>query len=163
MEDVAAKIEQIVAPQAEARGLEIVDVEWKRGPGKHLLRIYIDSPGGVNVDDCAEFSQAISRLLDQAETVPGRYMLEVSSPGIERRLHRAKDFQRFVGSQVHVKTRKPRDGQRNFTGELVEATADEAVIAIDDWRLRLPYDELEKANLVVRDPFKGTGTGRASK
>ncbi|MBI1964927.1 MAG: ribosome maturation factor RimP [Betaproteobacteria bacterium] len=115
-------------------------------PGR-LLRLYIDKPGGVNVDDCAAVSQQVGRLLAVERVDYDR--LEVSSPGLDRLLRKEGDFARFVGHKARVRVRVPMDGQRNFTGVVREAGAGRVRIEVDDGRtLSLELGNVETARLV---------------
>jgi ribosome maturation factor RimP len=143
--EVAEQVRALVEPNLSAHNVELVDVE--HAPG--LLRITIDRSGGVDLNAVTEISEDISSLLDNAEFIPEHYTLEVSSPGIERPLRNPEHFQRFVGSQVNVKTRvayqTPTGKQRRFTGELKSANDTEVVV--DD--ISIPYEDIERARLVV--------------
>src|SRR5690554_2185188 len=110
VEIVAELAEQLAAPLR----LEIVDVEFRREPGGRVLRVFIDKPGGVTLDDCQALSRRLSAKLDEVDPIEESYNLEVSSPGIERPLTKPKDYIRFAGHRVHVRTYGPVDGRRNF-------------------------------------------------
>ena len=113
------KIREIAERVAQSSGLELVDVELHGGGKARMLRIYIDKPGGVTHDDCANFSREAGTIFDVEEAVPGgSYTLEVSSPGLDRKLSTADDFERFVGSLLKVMTREPINGNRYFEGRL---------------------------------------------
>src|ERR687883_187690 len=102
-EDIASKIEEIAQRVAASEGLELVEVEVKGGGGSRLVRIYIDKPTGVTHADCEMVSQQVGTILDVEDVVPGgRYTLEVSSPGIERKLLKPQDYQRFQGKKAKV-------------------------------------------------------------
>jgi ribosome maturation factor RimP len=125
-------------------GYELVGTE--RPGGGRLLRIYIDKPGGINVDDCAAVSNQVTRVLD-VENV--RYdRLEVSSPGLDRLLKGERDFARFAGQKARVKTRMPVDGQRNFVGTLCEAGAGRVQLEVEGRVLSLEIGNVETARLV---------------
>jgi ribosome maturation factor RimP len=105
-------------------GMELVDIEYKREGRAMVLRVYIDKPGGVNLDDCADVSRELSTLLDVEDVVPGRYLLEVSSPGLNRPLTKESDYLRYVGRLVKIRTRQltPDDKgnmRKTFFGELL--------------------------------------------
>jgi len=112
-------VREVVERVAVSNGLEVVEVEL-RGAGKsRMLRIFIDKPGGVTHEDCANLSREVGTILDVEDTIPGgQYLLEVSSPGLDRKLSRPADFERFVGSRVKLTTREPIDGNRHFEGQL---------------------------------------------
>jgi len=125
-------------------GYELAGVERPARGG--LLRVYIDKPGGVNVDDCAAVSQQLSRVLAVENVSYDR--LEVSSPGLDRLLRKERDFARFTGQKARVKMRIPLDGQRNFTGVLREAGAGRVELEVDGKVLSLALGDMETARLV---------------
>jgi len=113
------KIREIAGRVARSSGLELVDLELQGGGKARMLRIYIDKPGGVTHEDCANFSREAGTIFDVEDVVGGgSYTLEVSSPGLDRKLSTADDFERFVGSLVKVTTRDPINGNRYFEGRL---------------------------------------------
>jgi ribosome maturation factor RimP len=113
------KVREVVDRVAQSSGLEVVDVELHGGGKARMLRIYIDKPGGVTHEDCASFSREVGTIFDVEDVVPGgSYMLEVSSPGLDRRLSRPEEYQRFTGSLVKLMTRDPVNGNRHFEGRL---------------------------------------------
>jgi ribosome maturation factor RimP len=137
----------LAEPVAIERGLELVDVEFQAQGRRAVLRLYLDRPGGVSLDDLAEVSREVSDVLDAHDAVPGQYTLECSSPGINRRLRKAEDFARFCGKSVRVRTSTPIAGSRNFSGLLVAATSD--AIEIEDparGRLEVPLRSIERAH-----------------
>jgi len=138
--DVTGRVQELVVPLLDAQGLELVDVE----AGPSLVRISIDKPGGIDLDTVAQASQQISELLDQADPLPGRYSLEVSSPGVERPLRTPEQFQRFVGSTVNVKTTPGTEGDRRVQGRL--DGADELGITVDG--RHIAYADVERARTV---------------
>ena len=113
------KVQEIAERVAASSGLEVVEVEM-HGGGKHrMLRFFIDKPGGVTHEDCADFSREVGTILDVEDAVPGgAYMLEVSSPGLDRKLAKASDYERFQGSVLKVSTHQPVEGNRHFEGRL---------------------------------------------
>lgn len=112
-------VEEIVRRVAESLALEVVEVEMRGGGKSRMLRITIDKPGGVTHDDCANISREVSTILDVEDAIPGgAYTLEVSSPGLDRRLQKPADFERFTGSLVKVMTRQPVNNNRHFQGRL---------------------------------------------
>ncbi len=124
-------------------GYELVDLEHTRGG---LIRIFIDRPGGVNVDDCASVSNHLTRLFAVEDVDYSR--LEVSSPGLDRPLRRAQDFRRFAGEKVQVRMRVPIDGRKNFVGVLRGATDAELELEVDGTLVSLNLAQLDKARLV---------------
>src|SRR5271169_3140900 len=118
-EDVASKIEEIAQRVAGSEGLEVVEVEVKGGGNQRFVRISIDKPDGVTHGDCELVSQQVGTILDVENVVPGgRYTLEVSSPGLERKLSKPLDFERFQGKKVKIGLREPIDGRRHWEGTL---------------------------------------------
>ncbi len=148
MRDVAPALRGRLESGVQALGFELVDVELMGGRQHQTLRVYIDSPQGVTVDDCADVSRQLSAILDVEDPFPGSYTLEVSSPGLDRPLVTPADFRRFQGAVVKIRLLQPQDGRRNFTGRLVEATAEAAVVEVDGARFSLPFDVIERARLV---------------
>ena len=118
MKKITEIVRELAQPVAEENGCELWDVEYVREAGQWYLRLYLDKEGGVNILDCEAVSRKVSDLLDEADPIESSYMFEVSSAGAERALKRPGDFERFMGSAVLVKTYKPRDGRKEFTGTL---------------------------------------------
>jgi len=113
------RVREIAERVAASAGLEIVEVELRGGGKARMLRIYIDKPGGVTHEDCANLSREVGTILDVEDVIPGAsYLLEVSSPGLDRKLSRPADYERFTGSRVKVMTRQPVNGSRHFEGRL---------------------------------------------
>ena len=137
---VSDRVRDVVEAPLEASGLELVDVEHTGA----LLRVTVDRPGGVDLDAISEASGLVSEALDRTDVVPGRYVLEVSSPGVERPLRTPAHFHRFVGTRVSVLTRPDTEGERRVEGEL-EAADDEGVVVAGR---RLAYPEIERARTV---------------
>lgn len=129
LDNVKAICERVAADG----GLEVVEVEM-RGSGKaRALRIFIDKPEGVTHEDCASFSREVSRIFDVEDAIPGdSYTLEVSSPGLDRKLYKAADYTRFQGSMVKLSTYEPINGNRHFMGRLVSFTGDRLTLDLDE-------------------------------
>ena len=117
--DVSAVGGGIALPIVADLGLELVDVEWVKEASHWYLRLYIDKPGGVTLDDCEAVSRAVSERMDAVDPIPEQYLFEVSSPGLERPLKKDADFARFVGQMVEVSTYAAVEGQRRWRGELL--------------------------------------------
>jgi ribosome maturation factor RimP len=148
-EAVASKIEDIARRVAESEGLEVVEVEVKGGGAHRLVRISIDKPDGVTHGDCELISQQVGTILDVEDVVPGgRYTLEVSSPGVERKLVKPLDYQRFQGKKAKVTLREPVEGRRNWEGTL--GGLEDGVIRLNvdpGHAVCFPFDMVQKANL----------------
>ena len=131
-------------------GFELVDLEFAQSEENSLLRLYIDREEGVNLDDCTHVSRMFGALLDVEDPIPGRYSLEISSPGLNRRLSRMKDFQCRLGEMVKVKLAVPLNGRRRFKG-LLRGCQDEPLtvtIEIAGETFDVPLDETSRCNLV---------------
>ncbi|HKZ10419.1 MAG TPA: ribosome maturation factor RimP [Rhodanobacteraceae bacterium] len=144
-----------VAPALAELGLECLGVEWNAGHGGGLLRVYIDSlqhdgdaANAVSVDDCEAASREISALLDVEDPIPGHYVLEVSSPGIERPLFNAAQFGRFVGEEAKVTLKLPREGRRRMRGKIAAVEGKRIGMDVDGTRIDIAEDEIESAHLV---------------
>jgi ribosome maturation factor RimP len=151
------RIQPIVRGVIEFAGMELVHLEMRHEAGGQVLRLYIDKEGGVTLDDCARVSRQVSAQLDSEDPIPGRYTLEVSSPGLDRPLTSEKDFARFAGRQVKVTTVVPLEGRRNFAGRLVGlADAIVRVVLEDGQEVGIPKDQIAKARLVADHEQVGT-------
>jgi len=125
---VEQRVEALITPIIRDQGLELVDVEYVKEGAHWYLRIYIDKEGGVDIDDCTNVSHAVSEILDRDNPIAQAYMLEVSSPGLERPLKKDEDFLRFAGKLVRVLTKEPYEGYQEFTGYLVGLIEDAIVL-----------------------------------
>jgi len=150
-----AQIREIAERVATSEGLELVDVEYLgRGPNA-VLRIYLDKPGGITIGDCQSVSQQVGAVLDIEDVMDRSYTLEVSSPGLDRKLLKPADYQRFAGKLAKVVLRGPRQGQRRFQGRLLGIQGDKVQLDSGDGHVvELDFNEIENANLVVE--FGGT-------
>ena len=137
----------LIEPLLERLGYELVQLDYSAGRAHAVVRVFVDRPGGVTLDDCARISRELSALLDVEDPIPSAYTLEVSSPGFDRVLRTQAHFGRFVGSRVFVELKEPREGRRRYTGKLL--TVDEAGIAleVDREQVRMAFDEIGKARL----------------
>jgi ribosome maturation factor RimP len=146
-----AQVTSLAENVAAALGLEVVLVEIKGGGGRSVVRVYIDQqPGGVTLDDCERFSKRFAVVLEVEDWIPFSYVLEVSSPGLDRPLRKESDFTRFVGKSARVRTRAPREGQRNFKGTI--RSVQEGTVGLEvapDKQIEIAPDDIEKANLVI--------------
>jgi len=141
-------INKIIERVAAREGLEVVHWEAVGPRNNFVLRIYIDRPNGVSHQDCELVSKQLGTLLDVEDLIPNRYVLEVSSPGIERGLYKRADYERFSGSRVKLRTAEPIDGQRNFRGKLLGVVGDNISFVADDrGQLEIPYEQIVKANI----------------
>ena len=146
------RIQSLAQRVVDSEGLELVAVEWSGSARQGTLHITIDRPeGGVSHQDCQTVSEQVGTLLDVEDLMPGRYMLEVASPGLDRRLYKPADYDRFRGRQVKVrlKQRLPELGGRRFTGELAGLAEGVVTFAVEGRTLRIPYENIDRANLVA--------------
>ena len=127
-ETYEAKTEQLLLPLTEKHGVEIYDIEYVKEGSDWYLRAYIDKPEGVNIVDCENVSRELSDALDVEDFIPDAYILEVSSPGLGRALKKDKHLEKSLGAEVEIKTYKPIDGQKEFTGILKGYDADTVTI-----------------------------------
>ncbi len=143
------ELRRLIEPKIEGLGYELSDLEVKIGGREGVIRIYIDRlPEGIGLDDCEAVSRQVSALLDVEDLISGNYTLEVSSPGLDRRLTRIEHFQRFMGEEVRVKLRFPLDGRRNFRGEIKSASGRNIEVEVDGELHRLAIDSIDTARLV---------------
>jgi len=152
--DQLSRIREIADRVATAEGLELVDVELVGRGRNAILRIFLDKPGGVTLRDCQMVSEQVGAILDVEDFIEDRYTLEVSSPGLNRKLVKPSDYERFAGRQIKLVLKAPREGRRRFRGRLLGVqdgairleTENQQVIGFD-------FSEIEQANLVVELPF----------
>jgi len=145
-----SRLQELVAPVVAALGYELVGVEHVPQGRRSVLRLYIDRDDGITVDDCERVSRQVSGLLDVEDPIPGEYLLEVSSPGLDRPLFTAGHFQRFVGHQVRLRLTTPIEGRRNFSGVLQGMREDGVVLLVEGVEVELPLAKIDKANLVPK-------------
>jgi ribosome maturation factor RimP len=145
---VVNKVADLIEPILKEMGFELVDVEFLSKHGKWVLQLFIDTEQGVTIDDCVLVSRELGDLIETRDIIEHEYVLEVSSPGIDRPLKKLKDFQWAVGKKIKVKTAEPVNGRRNFTGILEGLNGDLISIGLEGMKITLRIDELDKANLV---------------
>jgi len=138
----------LLEPTVEQLGYEMADLEVSRGGGHGVVRVFIDHPDGIGLDDCEKVSLAISALLDVEDPMPGQYDLEVSSPGFDRKLTKNEHFHRFMGQTVKVQMRFPIEGRKRFRGTLVSANEDNVIVEVDGVEHTLPIATIDTARLV---------------
>lgn len=139
---------ELLEPAVARLGYEVVDLELHLSRGRGLLRLFIDSPRGITVDDCEAASRQVSAVLDVADPIAGAYSLEVSSPGLDRRLAKPADFDRFAGAEVQIKLRRLLDGRRKVRGVLVRRDGETIEVKSEEAVVRLPLAEVDVARLV---------------
>ena len=142
------KLEALLRPGVEALGFELWGVEYQSHARQSLLRIYIDAEQGVSVDDCAKVSHQVSGVLDVEDPITGEYTLEVSSPGMDRPLYHLEQYSRYIGSDITIRLRIAFEGRRKFQGRLVAVEGDEVVVLLDGHEYVLPFEQIDKAQVV---------------
>ena len=143
-------ITQVADDLCQGEGFELVHVEMVTWNRQTIIRIYVDKPGGINLDECADISRQLGDLLDVQLPDMGSYRLEISSPGPYRPLKKKQDFQRFKGSQIKIETRTAIQGRKKFTGILEQIQEDAVVIEVDGEQVEIPDQQIYKANLAGR-------------
>jgi ribosome maturation factor RimP len=148
MHEVGLKVRRIIEPVITAMGYELVGVEYVGQGGRPTLRVYVDAPAGITLDDCQRVSGHIGALLDVEDPLDMAYNLEVSSPGLDRPLFEAKHFVQFTGRMAKIRMKFLIDGRRKFTG-VIQGVQDGAVIILEnDQEVVLPLAHIGKAHLV---------------
>ena len=147
---VFQKVREVAEKAVDERKFEFVHIEIAGSKRSPVIRIFVDKPGGITIEDCSDVSRDIEAALDAEDIVPTRYVLEVSSPGIERGLYKLEDFVRFAGREVKIKTNSPVNGQSTLTG--VIESVDGTKISLNDDRsgnILVDYSDVQKANLRI--------------
>jgi ribosome maturation factor RimP len=153
--DVRSEVVDMATPLADELGFELVDVDFVPQAGRSLVRVFLDRPGGITLDDCARFSRRLGDLLEMNQTLSGAYNLEVSSPGIERRLRTEEHFRRFLGQEARVELFDVADGRRRGEGRIEAAGGESVQLRLTDggaWKV--PLAAIKSARLKV-DPWAG--------
>lgn len=145
--NTAQKVEQLLKQPVAELGFELCDVEFIKEYGDWVLTLYIDKEGGVNIDDCERVSRAVDPLLDEADPIEQAYMLSVSSLGLDRPLKKDADFARNIGKRIEIKLFAPKNGKKEFTGELVNFDENSIVVKLESGEL-----EIERKALALVRP-----------
>ena len=146
---VAQSVTELIEPGILANGLELVDVEFKKEGQNWVLRIYIDSEGGITLAECQKVSRLAGDLIEIEEVIEPVYTLEVSSPGLNRVLKKEKDFLKYSGKKIYVQCHAPMDGRKKFTGILTGFIDQSIHLEVDGQRYKIPLSLVAKANLVI--------------
>lgn len=148
-QELTAEVEALAGPLLRAYGLTLVDLEFRRQGRRGVLRLFIDKPGGVGIEDCRRLSEELGDLLDVSDLIPESYDLEVSSPGLDRELRKEREFRWAVGKRVRLWTREALEGRRELAGRLRHVT--EEVLVVEEGagarRVEVPRVLLAKARL----------------
>jgi len=145
------KIWEMVEPVVVAEGVELLEVEFQREPVGYVLRLYIDHPDGVTIDDCARISSVVGDFLDVTDPIDHSYNLEVSSPGLDRPLRKVEHFMAHKGSIVKIKTVEPIENRKSFKGSLIGVTEGRVEMECDGVIFKIPLEAIEKARLMYFD------------
>ena len=144
---VLSLAEPLIESLATGEGCELVDLVYQREPQGWVLRVYLDRPGGVTIADCQAVSRQIGDVLEAKDVMRHAYNLEVSSPGLNRRLKKAADFERFAGQLVRIKMRVAVEGRKNFLGRLIGCTDGLVSLDVDGASVQLALDTISKAHI----------------
>ncbi|CAM3729128.1 ribosome maturation factor RimP [Rheinheimera salexigens] len=142
------KLTELLRPTVEANGFELLGLEVVQAGRHSTLRIYLDHADGVNVEDCALVSREVSAILDVEDPIQAEYLLEVSSPGLDRPLFIPAHYAAVLGQKIEVKLAIPQDGRRKFKGMLTAIEDDMLIVEVDGKPYRLLMDNIDKANVV---------------
>ncbi|HPA14728.1 MAG TPA: ribosome maturation factor RimP [Desulfobacterales bacterium] len=145
---IVNQVNELAESLCQAEGMELVYVEYQREPSGRTLRIYIDKPGGVTLDDCVNISRQLGDLLDVNLNSDGSYNLEISSPGSDRPLGKKQDFERFSGMEAKIRVAEPVDGRKNFKGILLGISGDVVTLLVDDKTVAIAFQNISRARLV---------------
>ena len=137
----------LIEPVLGRLGYELVELEYAAGRTQAVVRLFIDTPAGITVDDCERVSRDVAALLDVDDPIPTAYTLEVSSPGFDRVLRTPAHFERFVGERVFVELKAPRAGRKRYTGVLQVASATGIELEVDKQKVEVRFEEIGKARL----------------
>lgn len=158
--DLAEQVRCITAPIVESLGFELIETEYTNEHGRWIMRLYIESNDHpVNLGDCERVSKTVSSLLDVEDIIPGKYSLEVSSPGSERPVRRTKDFQKFIGLSVKVKTLNKINERRNFTGTIKNVENGKVTVEEENRTTEIPIEGILKARLINTSRSGGNSNG----
>ncbi|MBO8143813.1 MAG: ribosome maturation factor RimP [Thermodesulfobacterium sp.] len=153
-EEIKEKIKEIIEIPILRKNMELVDLEWRRERHGWVLRIFIDKPGGVTVEDCAKISGIVGEILDKEDIIHHSYVLEVSSPGIERPLVKKEDYERFRGEKAKITLKTPISGRRNFTGIIIGIKNDLVQMEVEGKVWEFSLENIKKAKLQPEIGFK---------
>jgi ribosome maturation factor RimP len=150
MEDIEARLWGLIEPYVAAEGVELDDLVVRGGGGARLVRVTVDAAGGMDVEAIARLSQGLSRVLDEADALPGTYTLEVGSPGLERDLRRPAHFRKSLGREATVATRDEVAGARRHRGLIDEVAAEGVTLLVGEEKRRIHFDQVTQARTVFR-------------
>ncbi|MBI3630419.1 MAG: ribosome maturation factor RimP [Candidatus Rokubacteria bacterium] len=148
-----SKIEEAMEPVLRGHGLDLVDVDWRREGRHHVLRFFVDKPGGATIDDCVRLSREAGDVLDVSGLIPESYDLEVSTPGLDRKLETDREFRWARGKTVRCRVRQPVGGRTEVRGRLVDVAPDHLTVQTESGPVEVPRQWLSKARLEAEVPW----------
>lgn len=148
-DSIYSAVELLVQPYLEENGFELVDIEYVKEGSNWFLRVFVDKPGGIDIDDCGSISEYLSARLDENDPIPNAYFLEVSSPGAERPLKKPHDFVQALNKNVYIKTNDAISGHTEFEGTLISYDEEQLVILSGRVKYTVPADKITLARLAV--------------
>lgn len=146
--EIRDQVFSLIEPLLEDIGFELVEVEYLTVHGRWVLRLYIDKEGGVTIDNCVDVSRDLGEIIDVKEIIDHEYVLEVSSPGLNRPLRKEKDFIKVIGNKIKLKMSQELNGQKNFNGNLKDYNNRTVYLETDEGIIELLFENIEKANLI---------------
>jgi len=146
---VQNRLNEIVKNTVEGLGFELWGYEYRPRSESALLRIFIEKENGIAVEDCALVSRQIGAVLDVENIIPVAYILEVSSPGMDRVLFTAEQYQDYLGDTIKIRTRTPIEERRNFKGSLIKTSDSSVTIKVDNLEFDIPFETIDRARLVL--------------
>jgi ribosome maturation factor RimP len=147
--NIVALVTDWVEDIVKGSDIELVDVEYVKEHTGWVLRVFLDKPDGIDLDDCQSVSLELDKKLDEEDPIPGAYSLEVSSPGLERPLRKASDYERFAGRRVQIRTYSGIHGRKRFEGILEGLQDDKVLLKWEGETIEIPLEQVSKANLAM--------------
>jgi len=144
--EIVEKVKELVLPILEEKGLKLVDIEMNKGK-RPVLRVYIYNPEGTSIDDCEWVSKRLGALLDVEDLIPTSYTLEISSPGLDRKLKNKEEFNIFKGRDIVIKTKEPIEEKKVFRGVLEGLEDENVILSQDDNKIKIPFENISQAKL----------------
>lgn len=150
-DEINSAIHNVILPIARASGIELIEMRYhRRREGRSILRIFIDKEGGVTIDDCERFSREVEAELDVEDLIAETYVLEVSSPGLDRSLRRIEDYMKNIGKLANLTTSTPFKNMRFFIGRITKVEGDSIILILENGEeLSIPFMQISKANLRI--------------
>jgi ribosome maturation factor RimP len=145
---VQLRVGEMAEALLQAAGMNLVDLDYRKEGRRWVLRVFIDKERGVTVDDCATVSRELGDLLDAKDVIPDAYILEVSSPGLNRRVRKKEDFSRFAGRRVEVRLAVPQEGRRKIVGDILRVEGEAVVVAAGEGTYTIALGNIAQATLV---------------